>query len=148
MKIIIGCDHAGPALKDVISAHLSEMGHEVIDFGVSEGEKIDYPLMGERVGDAIVAGEADFGVLICGTGLGISIAANKVPGVIAACVSEPTSARLAREHNGANIIAFGARIVGEELACDIVDAFFGATPLGDRHERRRAIFGEIEARHK
>ena len=148
MKIIIGCDHAGPALKEIVKQHLTEIGHEVIDFGVNEGEKIDYPIMGERVGDAIVAGEADFGVLICGTGLGISIAANKVPGVIAACVSEPTSARLAREHNGANIIAFGTRVVGVEAAIDIVDAFFGATPMGGRHEKRRALFAEIEARHK
>ena len=148
MKLIIGNDHAGPGLKEEIKEYLSEKGHEVIDFGVAEGEKIDYPLMGEKVGDAIVAGEADLGILICGTGIGISIAANKVPGVIAAVVSDPTSAGLAREHNGANIIAFGARIVGPEVAKDIVDAFISAEPLGDRHERRRAIFGEIEARHQ
>ena len=112
MKIAIGNDHAATELKFVIMDYLKELGHEVINFGTDGTDSCNYPEYGEKVGRAVVAGEADCGVLICGTGVGISIAANKVNGVRAAVCSDTATARLVKEHNNANIIAFGARIVG------------------------------------
>lgn len=142
MRIGIGNDHAGPQLKRVISEYIQLLGHEVVNYGIDDNTSVDYPDYGRRVAKAIIDGEVDLGVLICGTGLGISIAANKVKGIRAACVSEATSARLAREHNRCQIVAFGARIVGEELAKDIVKAFLDATPLGGRHDLRVAKIEE------
>ena len=146
MKIAIGNDHAAGALKAVIVDYLKELGHEVTDLGANDGEMCDYPEYGERVGRAVVSGEADCGVLICGTGGGISIAANKVPGVRAAVCSETATARLVKQHNNANIIAFGARIVGTELAKDIVKAYLDAEFLGGRHQVRIDKIREIEER--
>lgn len=148
MIIAIGNDHAAVALKNIIREHLNAKGYEVLDLGIKEGEKIDYPLMGEMVGKAVVNKQADLGIAICGTGIGISIAANKVNGVIAACCSEPYSAKLSRQHNNSNVLCFGARVVGEELAKMIVDEWLDARFLGDRHARRVAIFKEIEDRQK
>lgn len=105
MKIGIGNDHAAVAMKNEIKAYLEELGHEVVDFGISKEESCDYPVYGEAVGRAVVSGQVECGVLICGTGVGISIAANKVPGVRAAVCSDTTTARLVKEHNNANIIA-------------------------------------------
>ncbi len=147
MKIAIANDHAATQMKKDIAAYLEGKGYEVINFGTDTDESVDYPLYGEKVAEAIVAGEADQGVLICGTGIGISLAANKVPGIRAAAVSEPVSARLAKEHNNANIIAFGARIVGLEEAKAIVDAFLGAEFEGTRHQRRVNMITDIEKKY-
>lgn len=144
MKIAMGNDHAAVEMKREIQAYLEEKGHEVINFGTDTNESCDYPRYGQVVGEAVARGEADCGVLICGTGIGISIAANKVKGVRAAVCSEPASARLAREHNNANIIAFGARIVGLEMAKAIVDAYLDAEFLGGRHQNRIDLLHEIE----
>ncbi len=146
MKIAIGNDHAAVDLKQEIKAYLEEKGHQVVDLGVNSTESCNYPEYGEAVGRAVVAGEVDCGVLICGTGVGISIAANKVRGVRAAVCSEPVTARLVKEHNNANIIAFGARIVGSETAKAIVDAYLGAEFLGGRHQTRIDMIHEIEER--
>ncbi len=146
MKIVIGNDHAGPSLKEVIKKHLENKGIEILDLGVKEGEKIDYPKIAEAVALKVKDKEADLGILICGTGIGVSISANKVKGIRAACVSEPYSAKLSREHNDANILCFGARVVGEELAKMIVDEFINASFLGDRHLRRVEMITDIEKR--
>ena len=144
MKIGIGNDNAAVAMKNEIKAYLEELGHEVVDYGTYTEESCDYPVYGEAVGRAVVAKEVECGVLICGTGVGISIAANKVPGVRAAVCSETTTARLVKEHNNANIIAFGARIVGIEVAKDIVKTYLDAEFQGERHEKRIALIHEIE----
>ena len=144
MHIVIGNDHAGPKLKEVIKEHLQSKGHEVSDLGVKEGEKIDYPIIAKEVALKVRNKEADLGIIICGTGIGVSISANKVKGIRAACVSEPYSAKLAREHNDANTLCFGARVVGEELAKMIVDEFIAASFLGDRHQRRVDLIKAIE----
>ncbi len=148
MIIAIGNDHAGVALKNAIIEHLEAKGHTMIDLGIKEGEKIDYPLMGQKVANTVVGKEADLGIAICGTGIGISIAANKVNGAIAACCSEPFSAKMARQHNNANILCFGARVVGEEVAKMMVDEWLENSFLGDRHLRRVNLFKEIEDQQK
>lgn len=152
MKIGFGCDHAAIDLKNEMISYLTEKGYECIDYGTDYDEKgeiikCDYPAKGEQVGRAVASGEVDYGVLMCGTGIGISIAANKVPGVIAAVCSEPYSARLTRQHNNANIIAFGARVVGTELAKMILDEFLSAEFEGGRHQRRVDMISEIESRY-
>ncbi len=144
MKIAIGNDHAAVELKNEIMAYLTEKGHEVVNFGTDTLDSCHYPVYGEKVARAVAAGEADCGVLICGTGVGISIAANKVNGIRAAVCSEPVTARLVKEHNNANIIAFGARIVGSEMAKAIVDAYLGAEFAGGRHQNRIDMISEIE----
>lgn len=146
MKIAIGNDHAAVALKNEIKAYVESLGHEVVNYGTDSDESCDYPVYGEKVGKAVAAGEADCGILICGTGVGISIAANKVKGVRAAVCSDTTTAHLVKEHNNANIIAFGARIVGLETAKDIVKTYLEAEFLGGRHERRVAMIHDIEQR--
>ncbi|MCI8485069.1 MAG: ribose 5-phosphate isomerase B [Lachnospiraceae bacterium] len=144
-KIGIGNDHAAVAMKEQIKEFLEEKGYQVINYGTDTNESCDYPLYGEKVGKAVAEGEVDAGVLICGTGIGISIAANKVKGVRAAVCSEPVTARLTKEHNNANIIAFGARIVGIEMAKAIVTAWLEAEYIGSgRHEARVAMIHEIE----
>ena len=147
MKIAIGNDHAAGALKPVIMELLTEMGCEIVNCGPDGTEPIDYPIPAEKVGRMVADHEVDYGVLICGTGIGSSMAANKVNGVRAAVCSEPTSARLTREHNNANILAIGARIVSDELAKDIVRTFLTTEySNGERHERRLALLHEIEKR--
>ena len=147
MKIAIGNDHAATELKFVIMDYLKELGHEVINFGTDTLDSCNYPEYGEKVGRAVVAGEADCGVLICGTGVGISIAANKVKGVRAAVCSDCATARLVKEHNNANIIAMGARVVGPELAKMIVDEFFAAKFEGGRHAMRVQMISDIEKKY-
>lgn len=147
MKIAIGNDHAATALKFEIMEYVKSLGHEVINFGTDTNDSCDYPEFGEKVGRAVVAGEADCGILICGTGVGISIAANKVNGVRAAVCSDSTTARLVKEHNNANILAFGARIVGSELAKDMVKSYLEAEFGGERHQRRIDLLHEIEKRN-
>jgi len=147
MKIAIGNDHAATEMKFAVMEYLKELGHEVVNFGTDGNESCHYPEFGEKVGRAVAAGEADCGVLICGTGVGISIAANKVKGVRAAVCSDCATARLVKQHNNANIIAFGARIVGLELAKDIVKAYLDAEFLGGRHQIRVDMIQEIEERN-
>lgn len=151
MRIGFGCDHAAIDLKNELLAYMESKGYECVDYGTNYDEngeiiKCDYPAKGEEVGRAVVAGDVDYGVLMCGTGIGISLAANKVPGVIAAVCSEPYSAKLTKQHNNANIIAFGARVVGVELAKMILDEFFAAEFEGGRHQRRVDMIREIENR--
>ena len=144
MKVAFGCDHAGYALKEAVVAHLKEMGHEVVDFGCYTPECVDYPAQGEKAARAVASGECPLGVLSCGTGIGISLAANRVRGIRAAVCSESYSAELTRRHNDANMIAFGARVVGEGTACAILDAFFNAKFEGGRHAQRVAMLDEIK----
>ncbi len=146
MKIAIGNDHAAVALKQHVVKYLESKGHEVMDLGIGEGERADYPLKGEEVARKVVSGEAERGIVICGTGIGISIAANKVHGVRCACVSEPVSARMCRSHNNCNMIAFGERIVGIQIAEAIVDAFLETEAEGGRHANRVEMIMQVEAR--
>ena len=147
MKIAIGNDPAAGELKPVIIDLIKELGNEIIDVGVAAGEAVDYPIPGEKVGKLVASGEADLGVLICGTGVGISLAANKVKGIRAAAVSDTATARLIREHNNANVIAIGARIVGAELAKDIIKTFLTTDFSGEeRHQRRIDLISDVEER--
>ena len=147
MKIGIGNDHAAVEMKMQIREYLESLGHEVVNCGVDTTERCNYPEIGEKVGRAVAAGEVECAVLICGTGVGISIAANKVHGVRAAVCSDITTAHLVKEHNNANIIAFGARIVGIETAKDIVKAYLDAKFLGGRHQTRIDMISDIETRN-
>ncbi|MDU1321423.1 MAG: ribose 5-phosphate isomerase B [Clostridium botulinum] len=136
MKIALGSDHAGLPLKNEIVKHLEDKGIEIKDFGTYTEESCDYPDYAQNVAEKVVAKEFDFGILVCGTGIGISIAANKVKGVRAALCSDTFSAHACREHNNANILALGQRVVGVGLALDIVDNFLNAKFQGGRHENR------------
>ncbi len=144
MKIAIGNDHVAVEMKEHIAAYLKDKGIEVVNFGTDSPERTDYPIYGKRVADAVVRGEADFGILICGTGVGISLAANKVPGIRAVVCSEPYTAQLSRAHNNANILAFGARVIGTATAEMLVDAFLSTPYEGGRHGRRVEMIAEIE----
>lgn len=145
MKIAIGNDHAAPELKGAVKAHLEERGFEVIDVGCAVGERCDYPDKAEAVCEKVTSGKCELGILICGTGLGMSYAANKVKGIRAACCSDYFSARLSREHNNANVLCFGARVVGEGTAIDLVDIFVDTPFSGDeRHQRRLDKITAIE----
>ncbi len=143
MKLVISNDHAAVDLKLEVKAYLEELGHEVIDVGAQDKTSCDYPVYGKLAAEMVAAGEVDGGVLICGTGVGISIAANKVKGVRAAVCSEPVTARLAKEHNHANMIAFGARIVGIEVAKAIIDAWLGAERKPGRHQHRVDLLNDM-----
>ena len=144
MKIGIGNDHTAVEYKKTITAFLEERGHEVVNYGTDSTVSCNYAEYGQIVGRAVAGGEVDCGVLICGTGIGISLAANKVKGIRAAVCSEPVSARLTKEHNNANIIAFGARIVGIEVAKAIVAAWLDAEFQGGRHQSRIDMIHSIE----
>ena len=146
MKIVLANVHSAVDMKKEILAHLEEKGYQVIDIGTNSPESCDYPVFGERAGKMVASGEADLGILICGTGVGISLAANKVKGVRACVCSEPYSAKLSRMHNDTNILAFGARVVGTELAKMIVDEWLAAEFEGGRHKRRVDMIMEIEKR--
>ena len=148
MRIAIGNDHVAVGLKKIITEHLESRGHEVVNLGTDSSERFDYPVSGYRVGRAVASGECDLGVLICGTGVGISLAANSVQGVRAVVCSEPYSARLSRQHNDTNVVAFGSRVVGPELAKMIVDEWLEAEYEGGRHQRRIDMIAEIrETQH-
>lgn len=136
MKIALGCDHGGYELKEKVKSHLEKKGYEVLDLGCHSTESVNYPVYGKAVGEAVAKKEADYGVVICGTGIGISIAANKVKGVRAALCMNTTMARLTREHNDANVLAFGARMVGDVLAFEMVDTFLTTAFEGGRHVAR------------
>ena len=139
----IGSDHGGFALKEAIKKHLEERGLEYKDYGTYSDASCDYPVYGRAVAKAVAAGECDLGILICGTGIGISITANKVPGIRAALCSDCFSAEATRQHNNANILALGARVLGEGLALKIVDTFLD-TPFSndERHVRRISMIEE------
>ena len=147
MKIGIGNDHSALELKAEIVDFLKEKGHEVVDYGTNSPESCDYPVYGEKVARAVAVGEVEQGILICGTGLGISLAANKVKGVRAAVCSEPYSAMMTAKHNASQIIAMGARVVGNELAKMILDAFFNTEFEGGRHAERVQKICDIEAKY-
>lgn len=146
MRIAIGSDHAGFDLKSELAAFLIEAGHQVDDLGTTSTERVDYPDFGAAVGRAVASGDSELGVCVCGTGIGISMAANKIDGVRAAVVHDVTSARLAREHNDANVVCLGARLVGPEVAQESLQAFLATTWQAGRHAQRvdkiRALEGE------
>ena len=144
MKIAIGNDHVALDMKNHIVAYLEAKGYTLVNFGTDTAERADYPLYGKAVAEAVASGECDLGILICGTGIGISLAANKVKGIRAAVCSEAYSAALTRRHNNANIIAFGARVVGTATAETIVDAFLEAEFEGGRHAARVDMITAIE----
>ncbi len=146
MKIAMGNDHSAVEMKEAIKAYVESKGYGVIDFGTNSGDSCDYPEYGEKVGRAVAAGEADYGIAICGTGIGIGIAAGKVKGVRVCTCSEPYSARLSRMHNNTNVLTFGARVIGVEMAKMIVDEWLDNQYEGGRHERRVGMLGEIENR--
>ena len=147
MKIGIGNDHAALEMKNQVMEYLEEKGYEVINYGTNTPESCNYPEFGEKVGRAVVSGEVDCGILICGTGVGISLAANKVKGVRAVVCSEPYSAKLSKQHNNTNILAFGARVVGIELAKMIIDEWLGAEFEGGRHQTRVDMIMAIENKY-
>ena len=136
MKIAIGCDHGALALKESVKKVLAELGAEVDDIGAFTEDSVDYPDIAEKVCEKVVSGAAERGVVLCGTGIGISMAANKIKGIRCALCSEAYSARMARAHNDANVLAFGGRVLGPELAGDIVRTFFSQEFEGGRHARR------------
>ncbi|HJB86784.1 ribose 5-phosphate isomerase B [Mordavella massiliensis] len=144
MKIGIGNDHAAVDMKFEIVKYLEESGYEVVNFGTDTNDSCDYPVYGEKVARAVANGEVDRGILICGTGVGISLAANKVKGIRAAVCSESVTARFSRLHNDANILAFGARIVGVETAKDMVNVWLNTEFEGGRHQRRVDLIMKIE----
>ena len=144
MIIGIGSDHGGFELKEEMKRFLEESGYQVKDFGTHSKESVDYPDFGRVVGEAVVAGEVDKGVVSCGTGIGIAISANKVKGVRAALCGDVYSARMSREHNNANIIAMGGRVLGVDLAKEILSAYLKSEFQGGRHERRVNKIAEIE----
>ena len=144
MKVGIANDHSAVEMKNMVVDYLVEKGFEVVNYGTDSYESCHYPMYGEIVGKAVASGEVDRGIVICGTGLGISLAANKVKGVRAALCSEPYTAKMSREHNNANVLAFGARVIGIEMAKMIIDTWFDAEFLGGRHEERVNMIMEIE----
>lgn len=143
-RVAVGADHAGVHLKDEIAAHLADRGIEVLDLGTHGDGRVDYPDYGRAVGEAVAAGDADLGVAVCGSGIGICMAADKVHGVRAGTVHDVTSARLARQHNNANVICLGERLTGRAVALEAVDAFLEATFEGGRHAARVAKLDAIQ----
>ncbi|WP_448588377.1 ribose 5-phosphate isomerase B [Thermocrinis sp.] len=144
MKIALGSDHAGFKLKEKIKELLLSKGHEVIDFGTNSTESTHYPLFAKEVAKAIQDGRAELGILICGSGIGMSITANKFPGVRAALCLNEYMARMSRMHNNANVLCLGERVVGDDLALSIVEAWLSASFEGGRHEKRIKLIEEIE----
>ncbi len=144
MKIGIGNDHAAVEMKNEVTAYLKEEGYEVVNYGTDTHDSCNYPDYGEKVGRAVAGGEVDLGILICGTGVGISLAANKVKGVRAVVCSEPYSAKLSRQHNNTNVLAFGARVIGIEMAKMIIDEWLNAEFMGGRHQTRVDMIMAIE----
>lgn len=141
MRIAIAADHAAFALKGALAEWLGTVGHDVLDLGTHGPESVDYPDYGYRLARAIAAGDAERGIAVCGSGIGISIAVNRNPACRCALVSEPLSASLARQHNDANVLAMGARLVGIDMAKACIDAFLATDFLGDRHTRRVDMLG-------
>jgi len=147
MKIALGSDHGGYGLKELIKKHLQDKGLDIKDFGTHSAASTDYPDFAREVGEAVVDGDFDRGILVCGTGIGISIAANKVPGIRCALLSDCFSAKATRQHNNANIMALGERVVGTGLALEIVDTWLGTEFEGGRHQNRIDKITEIEKKY-
>jgi len=149
MRIAIGADHRGFVLKGQLLAELRELGHSVVDFGTSGTDPVDYPDYAETVGLAVAGGRADRGILVCGSGVGVSVAANKVPGIRAALCHDTYSAHQGVEHDDMNVLVLGARVVGDALASELVRAFLGARFTGDeRHRRRLEKVRALESRYQ
>ena len=147
MEIAVGADHAGFALKEKVKQELLRLGHQVLDVGTDSAESVDYPDYAVQVAKRVASGEVPRGILVCGTGTGMAMAANKVPGIRAASVTDPIGARLSREHNDANVLTLGARLVEETRALEIVRAWLEAEFAGGRHQRRIEKITEIERNH-
>jgi ribose 5-phosphate isomerase B len=145
--IIIGSDHGGLALKSALESYLKRREFDVTDAGTNSDASVDYPDFGQKVAEAVIAGEAELGILICGTGIGMSIAANKVPGVRAALVTDVFMARMAKEHNNANVLVLGGRVLDEQKACDLVGAWLDATFEGGRHQARLDKITALEKKY-
>ena len=140
MKVAIGCDHGGLDLKDTVKSVLIELGHEIDDQGYNSSESVDYPNFANAVSSLVKDGKCERGILICGTGIGMSMAANRIPGIRAALCHEMFSARMSREHNDANILCIGARVIGQGLAAEIVRTWMTTDFAGGRHQRRIEMF--------
>ncbi len=147
-KLVFGNDHSAVELKKELIPYLEQKGFEVINVGTDSPESIDYPIIGEKVANAVAGGEAEFGIAVCGTGLGISLACNKVNGIRACVCSDAYTARYSRLHNNCNILCFGARVVGPETAKLLIDEFLGAEFEGGRHARRVDEIMDIERRNR
>ncbi|MDD2233386.1 MAG: ribose 5-phosphate isomerase B [Desulfitobacteriaceae bacterium] len=148
MKVALGSDHGGFQLKNEVDKYLRSKGIEVLDCGTNSTDSVDYPLFGYTVGQALLSGRVDFGIVICGTGQGIAMTANKLPGIRAAVCTETYSARMSREHNNANILALGGRITGVGVALDIVDVFLNTDFAGGRHSKRLELMVAVERGEK
>lgn len=136
MKLVMGSDHAGYEVKETLKSWLEEKGHEVVDVGTNSTESVDYPLYGHKVGETVAAGKAEFGITICGSGVGIGMAAGKVKGIRCAMATDPYTAELSRRHNNANVLSLGARITGLDMCKAIIESFLSTEFEGGRHQRR------------
>ena len=148
MKIAIGCDHGGFEHKNAIAEHLKERGFSVTDFGIYENKSVDYPEIALKVANSVASGENTLGILVCGTGIGMSMAANKVNGIRAAAVSDHFSAKYTRLHNNANILCLGGRVIGIGTALELADLFVDTEYEGGRHQKRLDMIAEIENSQK
>ena len=147
MKIAIGCDHGGIVLKDAVTSTLEALGAEVVDLGTNSTDSVDYPTYGLKVAETVASGQCDAGIIMCGTGIGISISANKVPGIRCAVVTNTYMAQLTKNHNNANIISLGGRVITPDEAKDIVTAWYTAEYEGGRHQRRLDMITDIEKKY-
>src|SRR6266568_3061108 len=145
--IIIGSDNGGLALKTSLTSYLHRRGFQTSDAGTNDDASVDYPDFGQKVAETVIAGEAELGILICGTGIGMSIAANKIPGIRAALVTDVFMARMAKEHNNANVLVLGGRVLDEQKACDLVGAWLDATFEGGRHQARLDKIAALEKKY-
>ncbi len=145
--IVIGSDHGGLNLKSALNSYLTRRGFEVMDAGTNSDASVDYPDFGQKVAESVISGQAELGILICGTGIGMSIAANKIPGIRAALVTDVFMARMAKEHNNANILVLGGRVLDEQKACDLVGAWLDASFEGGRHQSRLDKITTLEQKY-
>ncbi|HAA03725.1 MAG TPA: ribose 5-phosphate isomerase B [Syntrophobacteraceae bacterium] len=143
MKIMIGCDHGGYSLKQVVAQFLRQQGHEVEDIGTNSSESVDYPQYAVQVARSVASGQVDRGILICGSGIGMCMTANRIPGARAALACEPYAARLSRRHNDSNILCLGGRLVGDQLALEIVSGWLQEEFEGGRHQRRVNLIDQL-----
>ena len=146
MRIAIGNDHAATEMKQDIVSYLEKLGHTVINVGTDDTLSVDYPVIAKEVCDLVAEGKCEKGILICGTGIGMSMAANKIKGLRAACCSDPVCVRLTREHNDANVLTFGARIVGSVMAEEMVRVFVETEFAGGRHQKRVELIAQLEGK--
>ena len=147
LSVALGADHAGWELKEALKSWLMEGGYQVLDFGTHSPDSVDYPDYAQQVGESVAVGKVDRGVLVCGTGIGMAMAANKVPGIRAALCGDLYTARMSREHNDANVLVLGGRLMGADMAADILHAWLATDFAGGRHARRVDKMADIERRH-